>query len=402
MKFDTMRAKSLLHELNDPRYAGTEGEMRVADFIAGQFEGMGLTVERRAVSGSRFPQRVAPWLGWLGYGALQAAVLALILAGNIPLGILAVLTSRVSRYWLNETAGNRIHVGRNRAPLEKACIVMASPPGVHVAAVRVVFLALQGRRKLEFFELHPWLPITMLMTRVVSGILIWAAVSCEVDLFFRPDDAGILWLFGILTRAFYPAILALTWLGIAFLLSWEYRQSRRSERSHRPERRGLAVLLEIARSWPKAGHRPIEPIFVAAGGDRLDHAGCREVGRLLSSEWSCRPSLLFLFLAPGAGEVLCLFTSEPQGSATQELARDAARSLWIPLRDHRAPARSFPFWPFEIHHPSVGLLGSDPRSFFDESVDPRPLQHAAQLAIEIALRWARQVPPLATTPEPAG
>ena len=49
MKFDAARAEATFRELGDPRYAGPDGEARVADFLAGRFESMGYRVERREV-----------------------------------------------------------------------------------------------------------------------------------------------------------------------------------------------------------------------------------------------------------------------------------------------------------------------------------------------------------------
>ena len=96
------------------------------------------------------------------------------------------------------------------------------------------------------------------------------------------------------------------------------------------DRRGLAGLVEMARTWPRIGSRAIEPLFVVAGGQWLDYAGSREVVRLLKSEWSSKPFLLLLFIAPGTGEELFLCTNAPSGWGLATLAEDAAGSLWIP------------------------------------------------------------------------
>jgi hypothetical protein len=137
----------------------------------------------------------------------------------------------------------------------------------------------------------------------------------------------------------------------------------------------------------------MEPVFVAAGGQALDHAGSREIARRFESAWpSGERSLLILLLAPGAGDELWLSTAEPTlpvSSQTQELVRDAARSLWIPSKvvHEFTPLR---FWPIVGWGPVVALMGSDPRAYSGGSVDPRALHRAAQLATEIALRWAKR------------
>ena len=51
----------------------------------------------------------------------------------------------------------------------------------------------------------------------------------------------------------------------------------------------------------------------------------------------------------------------------------------------------FSLWPFENMQAAepIALIGSDPRANFDASVSPEVLHRAAQLATEIALRWAK-------------
>ena len=76
MKFEVARAEETFRELGDPRLTGADGEARVADFLAGRFESMGYRVERREATGSRFPQRVLPWIGWLVPGACSRRITA--------------------------------------------------------------------------------------------------------------------------------------------------------------------------------------------------------------------------------------------------------------------------------------------------------------------------------------
>ena len=68
MKFDASRALKIVEELGGPRFAGPDWEARTAEFVAERMSALGLQVERCEVIGSRFPTRVAPWAGWLGYG----------------------------------------------------------------------------------------------------------------------------------------------------------------------------------------------------------------------------------------------------------------------------------------------------------------------------------------------
>jgi hypothetical protein len=157
-------------------------------------------------------------------------------------------------------------------------------------------------------------------------------------------------------------------------------------RAPQVDRRALAVLLELARSWQRGRHHAIEAVFVAAGGQGLDHAGSREVVHSLRSDWQANPSLLILLFAPGAGEELLIGTGDIK---VGEIAALAATSLWIPHQlGHRLTM--YRFWPFPKWTEVAALIGSNPREFSDSRVGPEALQRAAQLASEIALRWAKK------------
>jgi hypothetical protein len=190
----------------------------------------------------------------------------------------------------------------------------------------------------------------------------------------------------------------LAWIVILYVLSWEYRQARLPAEVRAVDRRGLALLLGLARSWPRTRTRQIEPIFIAAGGQLIDYAGSREVVRMLESEWPRKPTLLILFFAPGAGEAVRIAENAPQTAELRRLAKDSAASLWIPVWGDDAWAL-FPFWPFWKHRASepIALIGSDPAAFFDSSLSREALQRTAQLAMEITLRWAK----IKTTQSPA-
>ena len=82
MKFDAARAIAIFEKLGDPAFAGPDGERRIADFVADELQRMGWIVARREVEGSRFPQLVGPWMMWIGYGVLITAGFCVILGRN--------------------------------------------------------------------------------------------------------------------------------------------------------------------------------------------------------------------------------------------------------------------------------------------------------------------------------
>lgn len=393
MKFDATRAASFLRELGDPRYSGPDGEARAADLVASRFEGMGLNVERREVNGSRFPQRVGPWVAWLGYGFLATINYALVLQDNLRLLVIALFFPFSLWPWVNGLISNGIRPGRRHAPLEPAPVVIATLPHQQPAPIRVVFQSVMSGVKADPFHFAVQGTVK---TVAVYGFLLffpffWAEFSlmCKWILILDPKRSDLLRPYAILTRDVYPPFLVMVWLGVVAYLAREYRRSRGRAGRDRPDGRGLAVLLEMARTWPRTGPRSIEPVFVAAGGHPLDYAGSREVVRLLKSEWSSTPFLLVLFFAPGAGDELWLCTNAPADSGLDRLAEDAARSLWIPYRGDELFAL-LSLWPFERCTPAISVMGSDHRAFDDDTVDPQALSRAAQLATEIALRWAKK------------
>jgi hypothetical protein len=398
MRFDSAKALETFRELGDPRFSGPNGEEHVADLVAERFEKMGLTVERREAVGSRLPQRVGPWVGWLSYGSLLTAAYLLLLQTSVLTSLLAFVLLYLSFRWLDAIVGGRIHPGRRRPPLETAPVVIASTPDATPAPVRVVFQVVLGGMKSDLFHLRQWSDWDYFFLRNVTLLLFFALLGCKIGLFFEPTRAKCLVAYGNLMQCVYPGLLAIVWLQIASLLSRESGRTRGMEGLHRVDRRGLAVILEMARAWPRTGSRPIEPVFVAAGGQRLDHAGSREIVRLLGSEWSSKPSLLQLFFAPGAGEKLDLTTFVSRDSDIHELAHGAAQSLWIPIRANE-PRTSFAPWPFTDCRPAVALSGSEPNALTRDSADPQALHRAAQLAAEIALRWAKaqKLPPNSQT-----
>src|SRR5262249_20966564 len=104
MRFDTAKALGSIKALGDPRFAGPDGETHIADFVEQQFESMGLHVDRREAVGSPVPQRLAPWIGWIGFAVPLTAIYLMalsdnhswptVLAGNICSTVLGLLAFR--------------------------------------------------------------------------------------------------------------------------------------------------------------------------------------------------------------------------------------------------------------------------------------------------------------------
>jgi hypothetical protein len=385
MKFDAARAIAIFEKLDDPAFAGPDGEHHVADFVAGEFQRMGWNVARHEVEGSRFPQLVGPWILWIGYGALSTIGFCMILGRNPLLQILAVLTTFfLGVLWVQALAFNWVQPGRRVRPLEKAPVVIASVTGDSSPPVRVIFQIVLGRIDTGFLGLfrvrRSWILSILHLSFWCSALFTFLGTWGRSSVL--PVTIVITWV-----------TIAFTWVLILCVLSWEYRHSRSADSVLRTDRLSTALLLELARSWPRHRSAELEPTFIIAGGQRLDYAGSREVVRMLDLEWPRKPSLLLLLFAPGAegttrGSESVLRIAALRGSGS-DLAKSAARSLWIPHRDEWASLPAL--WPVEntmVDEP-IALIGSD---LGDESAGPVPqesLNRTAQLAMEIVLRWAK-------------
>jgi hypothetical protein len=382
MKFDAARANAIFEKLGDPAFKGPESEGRIADYVAGELERTGWNVERREVEGSRFPQRAGPWIGWLGYGALITIGYLLSLRNGLLSVFLALLLFLLTFRWIDALFCNRVRPGRRREPLETAPLLIGSLVGEPSHTVRVAFQAVLGGLKTDFFQsLRP----NRFWIMSISNVFFWILIM--IVSLPGSHEKRYSWLIMV---SIITILFVLLWIVILCVLTWEYHHSGQTADLGLVERRGLAVLLELARSWPRSRSRQIEPIFVAAGGQRLDYAGSREFLRILEAERPTKPTLLVLFFAPGAGEALRIAENATLTSDLRALAKGAAESLWVPSWgvDRRALV---PFWPFAKTKAAepIALIGSDPMAFFDDSVSPEALHRAAQLATEIALRWAK-------------
>src|SRR5208282_2367539 len=82
---------------------------------------------------------------------------------------------------------------------------------------------------------------------------------------------------------------------------------RMAPRTSRPgDGSGPALLVEMARAWPKPWSERFEPLLVAAGGMNFGFAGVREMVRLIREEGNEKPTLVVVILAPGVGQELTI------------------------------------------------------------------------------------------------
>ena len=183
MRFDSAKALETFQELGDRRFTGPDSEKQVAELVAERFAQMGLNLERREVVGSAFPQRVAPWVGSLGYGVLITGAYLLVLPNTSVSSVLAFILLIMSGYWCNAVFFNRIQLGRRRPPLKAAPVVVASMKMEPAPPLRVVIQALVGGLEPDLSPLLRWprFGIPIFLT-VCSTLLILDILACKVML----------------------------------------------------------------------------------------------------------------------------------------------------------------------------------------------------------------------------
>jgi hypothetical protein len=358
------------------RGAGSEGERHAGEIVAGELNRLGLRVERVEVAAARLPAAALPWLGWLGVGVWSVGLEIATLLGDpwpvrLALALLALL-------WLRLTTVEGLGAGLGRIRRSRVStlnVIAWRPVDGEPPPLCVVF-----HTSLETFDPGRELVPRWLSTRALA-VLVGGQVFFDLTVNRNPLGLPGARLAGLLCGMFL-------WLAIGLRIERLVRSHGRPD--VRDNRTGLAMLLELARTWPRGTDSRIEARFVTTGGRTLDRAGLRKLLRAIAHEWPPRPSLVVDWLAPGIGPGLTL---AEQG--TGPLAKKAATDLWIPhrlahraaiAREHRPMGRGGPCY--------VGMVGSGVatrrRSAAAPAIEPDALGRAAQLATEIALRWAKQ------------
>ena len=131
-------------------------------------------------------------------------------------------------------------------------------------------------------------------------------------------------------------------------------------------RTGLALLIELAEIWPKSARGRVNPCFLAVGGPRDTLiAAPTDLGSA---------TLLIEIVNPGRGHQLAIAGTPVE----RENAWKAAEELWTP----HVPLPRFPIR--DSVSPRLLISG------VGHPDDPAASGRAAQLVIEIALRWGKR------------
>jgi hypothetical protein len=346
MKFDPERVLAHANALDDLRPVGSEAERRAGDDMARHFKLAGLRVER-VRSMPNAPTRL---------------VCLLILL------YLGVAIAQVSRSWVAIVSGLFL-VGPFLAwrwAARRDCLAGYRPISEHVigmtayeakAHVRVTLMARLASPSDLFAGQRGVLPFMLFMVALTIAILHPLADTIRTRPWLGLTLDGIVTLSAILMIVLPPG---------SIIFPFERR-----------DRAGLTVLAELARTWPTGLVDRVETWFVATPDPYTFDRYLRERNNEVTA------SLIIGLDAPGVGSELVIAGHGPAA----DLARDAARDLWIP---HRSAGR-------------LASLGIDPAACNDlcsavrlggagddRPIDPASLTATAQLISEVVLRWIKK------------
>ena len=345
MRFDAERVVALAETWTFPKLKRAEGERLAALEIAKQFEQAGLRVETIDTRPADYWFQVvvvaiAPCLGLLAFSNF------VLFSVPLRLGFLAVIAfPLIGAIWLvDRLAGKTWHVlGRPAGEADPR------PP------VRVVFVSRISTRQAVVADLGMWLGWASIL--LYAGLLCTAAYARDL----RSHPA---------TGPSTLTSLALCSFWMVLVATWTARAVRGLNR-----RTNLALLAELARTWPERLGDRVETWFVAS-------PNTFGLARKLAREAGPRPTLLIDLDAPEVGAKLVL---AGPGEASR-LAAGAARDLWLPHR-RSVWGTALTFFMFLTRRmPCVSLRVK--RDL--KSSDPAILAAAAQLLTQVALRWAKQ------------
>jgi hypothetical protein len=292
MRFDAERAMADANALGEPRYAGTEGETRAAEWVGTEFEEAGLEVERCEVPAPRHVDLVEKVVGTLGV-VLPAtmwllvsgkAAMACILVGGAWL-LLILLGAFRWLAWLlprgrtvNVTAGQR---NASERPVRVLIVThLDTPPRRWSDMMRaaVLLAAFFGFACLgQFLEVKPWRSHNVLLVTLAWAL--FGLVFCQLLLSRDPllerlpqrtavtlaavCAVGIL-QFAAYRYPFVRPLIAGVWLGIVstLMILWMCEPWRRvGGPGEADNRSGLAVMLELARRWPNSARELVDARF---------------------------------------------------------------------------------------------------------------------------------------------
>ena len=371
MKFDIDRAMAWVKTFDFPRGTGSEGERRAADLLSEQLEKTGWRV-RRAVTrtGCRLSTLVMILLltllfeEYFLWKALQLSFPGLPRRSRAGLFFATFLV-----------IGGllRLAVGRH---------------GVKIARER--FVAWRAAKE-------PSQMVNLIADRPSPSdrparVFILTHLDTPLRAAEREDGISNAIILGLIVLVFLGLSPVWTaWSAAGIFLASLLFQARYWLRAERPSagdnRTGLAILAELAQSLPARLHERAEIRLVAVGGSASGQLGALALADDIRRRWPPKPTLVINLDSPGLGPEVKLHGT----GKGLEVARGAAKDLWIPYQVKRGAFCCLDHRPFELNRiPAISLAGDRKGT----RIEPANLAATVQLTTEIALRWARpEAPP---------
>jgi hypothetical protein len=370
--FDPEQAQAHIRALDHPRFPGGDEEGRAAEYLAGQLARFGWDVKGHDVVFSRFPELLAERLRWPAIGLAMTAQTTLASRGAHVSAWLACEAVALL-CWLLPA----FRLGSGLPPQVRARNLVATGSIEPPQQSRVVFLADLDCERPHWPRQARQLLALLIITMIVLISFANLSVSVRPSGSMRVGFLAFLWLL-LLARACDGLIPR----GLTAA----------------DNRAGLAVLLELARTLPRSLQERVEIGFVASALASIEPAGARTLSRWLATLWTEKPTLYFQLIDPEPRKELFLLGDWH----ALRLAESAAKGLWIPHRVTRAAWLRRRVESITARVPgasSVCLIGDmalererlwarGSRAEYES--DHAALGLAAQLATEIAMRWARQ------------
>ncbi len=150
----------------------------------------------------------------------------------------------------------------------------------------------------------------------------------------------------------------------------------------------IAMLLELARSWPRSWFDRAELILAATGGGSEPFADAATIARRFDPVSTGIPTLLLSVFGPGVGRELAIVSPRHE-----DLAGSCAKSLWLPVAPSPSLSLQRRLWPdstVQSFPDRIALIGAGLLEMTPPPLDADALQRAAQLVAEIALRWSKR------------
>lgn len=367
MKFDIDRAMGWVKTFDFPRGTGGEGERRAADLLSAALEQSGWRVTRGVTrTGCRLSTLVMILLLTLVieefalWKALQLSFpslprqsrAALLFASFVVIGTLI-----------------RLAVGRDGPRIVRERFVAWRGAGEPVPMVNVMADRPDPTERPARVFLLTHLDTPLRVANREDGISHAVLLGLVVLLALRLSPVWTAW-----------AVAGLCLVSLIFQTRYWLRTAHPSVGDNRT---GLALLAELAQVLPPRLSERVDLHLVAVGGNSSGQLGALALADELRQHASLRPTLVINLDAPGVGTEVNLFGS----GKGLELARGAAKDLWIPYRLKKQAFSCLDHRPFELNRiPAVSLAGDRKGT----KIEPASLAATVQLATEIAMRWARQ------------